>query len=176
MYSLLWLHLYISLQLLVLPCHVQKVIIKTNKQKKESRCKCRSYWATLFYRLRDYSNLNTPTITPRIRISHCCMFTIFWSLLKRIVLAVGDVPGVLSVVKNVCRLLLSWCALSRILLAFSRYLCNASNWARSISPSVFSKRRCETSAAASRRLRIMQLKLRGYAHSRLGFSISIQQI
>jgi len=26
MYSLLWLHLYISLQLLVLPCHVQKVI------------------------------------------------------------------------------------------------------------------------------------------------------
>ena len=28
MYSLLWLHFYISLQLLVLPCHVQKVIIK----------------------------------------------------------------------------------------------------------------------------------------------------
>ena len=27
MYSLLWLHLYISLQLIVLPCHVQKVII-----------------------------------------------------------------------------------------------------------------------------------------------------
>ena len=32
MYSLLWLHLYISLQLLVLPCHVQKVIIKKNKK------------------------------------------------------------------------------------------------------------------------------------------------
>ena len=33
MYSLLWLHLYISLQQLVLPCHVQKVIIKKNKKK-----------------------------------------------------------------------------------------------------------------------------------------------
>ena len=35
MYSLLWLHLYISLQLLVLPCHVQKVIIKKKKKKKK---------------------------------------------------------------------------------------------------------------------------------------------
>ena len=35
MYSLLWLHLYISLQLLVLPCHVQKVIIKKKKTKKK---------------------------------------------------------------------------------------------------------------------------------------------
>ena len=48
MYSLLWLHLYISLQLLVLPCHVQKVIIKKKKKKKKKKKIARNHPFSLF--------------------------------------------------------------------------------------------------------------------------------